>query len=57
VIQDAVEHEKTEGRQNIWDSQVKELVLKLKQQGEVQDLIDRWRKGPAMDGEDKDFKI
>ena len=48
VIQEAVEHEKVEGRQSIWDSQAKELFPELKQQGDVQDLIDRWRKGPAI---------
>ena len=57
VIQEAVEHEKVEGRQSIWDSQAKELFPELKQQGDVQDLIDRWRKGPAMNGEDKEFQI
>ena len=36
---------------------MKELFPELKQQGDVQDLIDRWRKGPAMNGEDKDFQI
>ena len=40
---------KTEYHHRVWDSQVKELFPELKQQGDVQDLIDRWRKGPAMD--------
>ena len=46
-----------EGKQSIWDRQVKELFPDFKQQGDVQDLIDRLQKGPAMDGEDKDFKV
>ena len=35
VIQDEVEHEKTEERKSIWDSQVKKLFPELKQKGDV----------------------
>ena len=42
VIQDEVEHEKTEERKSIWDSQVKKLFPELKQKGDVQDLITKY---------------
>jgi hypothetical protein len=57
VIQEAVEHEKTETRSSIWDTEVKSLFPNIRQQGDVQDLIDRWRKGPSQWGQDEEFEL
>ena len=36
VIQEAVEHEQTETRSSIWDTEVKSLFPNIRQQGDVQ---------------------
>jgi ribonuclease HI len=57
VIQESVEHEQTETRSSIWDTEVKSLFPNIRQQGDVQDLIDRWRKGPSQWGQEEEFEL